>query len=182
MTIGPEVAKVKVRFTFLAHSALATLPLAFPEDRRDPPLWAFELRSDGDLISTRRVAGGAGRGFLPLAKVSYWHEAILPGLKRDEKRIVTVRYIQRLDTNTYRYLLRTGAYWRGPIGHLVTTIHLAPGVQVLRATLDGKEPKSCHPQRRLTWTFTDLEPRSDLLLSWIPKSSPHKPAPKKRKD
>lgn len=158
-------AQVYVRFVFVGHRAGAALPLAFPEDQRDPPLEDYRLWVDGLEVATRRVVGGASQGYLPLTHVGRWHEGHGGRLGRGQRRVVEVRYRQRLvrvgGGLRFRYLLRTGAYWRGPIGELVARVEL--GRRRLRsAILDGR--RGVERARAVGWRVKRFEPRGDILL------------------
>lgn len=158
-------ARVHARFHFRALRSLAGLAVGFPEDRRDAALERYQLAVDGRPLPCWRRRGGAIRGFLPLEDVPTWYESVLPALERGRDLVMDVRYEQPLRRGRFRYLLRTGAYWRYPIGRLEVRVEVGPGVRILAAELDGKPSTSRDGQLR--WTRTALEPQGDLLLHFV---------------
>lgn len=158
-------ARVHARFHFRALRSLAGLGVGFPEDRRDAALERYELAVDGRPLPTWRRRGGAMRGFLPLEDVPTWHESVLPGLERGRDLVMDVRYEQPLRRGRFRYLLRTGAYWRYPIGRLEVRVQGGPGVRILSAELD--EQPLAPRDGQLHWVFEAVEPQGDLLLRFV---------------
>jgi hypothetical protein len=158
-------AAVEARLTFRARRDLPARALAFPEDDRDPPLEELRLTWSGEEVASWPAGRGAVSGFLPLAHVRRWHAFTLLPQRRGDRGTLVVRYAQPLTAassgRVFRYLIRTGAYWYGPIDELV--VRVSGSVQVRRARLDGRAPTT-QSETELRWELRAIEPREDLRL------------------
>jgi hypothetical protein len=162
-------ATVEARLTLRARRDLAARQLAFPEDDRDAPLEALRATWGGQVVASQPEGRGAVNGFLPLEHVRRWHTLALPPQRRGDQRTLVVCYAQPLTAaasgRVFRYLIRTGAYWYGPIGELVVRVRGIASTlsRVRRARLDGRAPTR-RIADELRWDLRAIEPREDLRL------------------
>jgi hypothetical protein len=167
VSIRGDIATVAAEMSFVARRDLSTIELAFPEDERDPPLERFAVSVDDHPEATRSPRGGSWQGMLPLRHVRRWHVFAVPAISRGASRVIVARYRQRLRGGCLRYLLRTGAYWHGPIADLVVEVDLSPAARVEQAHIDGHLPevrKGEQGTTRLRWSLRAFEPRGDLRI------------------
>ena len=100
---------------------------------------------------------------MPLSHVRSWHVFSTPPLARHQRCTLRVSYRQQLRDGQFRYLIRTGSYWRGPIRELQIRVRLH-GVDAATATVDNRQPTSSRPAIR-SWSVFDVEPREDLVVT-----------------
>lgn len=99
---------------------------------------------------------------LPVGTASEnWDIAVPARALGDPGTELVVRYRQPA-RESFSYVLRSGAYWAGPIRGFVARVN-DPGRRVTRARLDGVPP-ACDSDKRLSWKFTDYEPEDALTL------------------
>ena len=99
---------------------------------------------------------------LPAGAARQTYEIALPGRALEaHDGTMLVTYAQRCD-RAFRYTLRTGAYWAGPIGRLDVAL-ADPAGRVLSATVEGQGPGSVAGTTAL-WSFVELEPADGLAL------------------
>lgn len=72
-----------------------------------------------------------------------------------------VRYTQDVQDG-FTYILRSGSYWRGPIGELVVEV-LDPNGCVVDAMTEGERFSKVGGEL-FKWKFVDLEPRGGLVM------------------
>ncbi len=172
VTLAPGGAAVTALLHFVGagRGDVAPVEAGFPEDARDPPLEQLGVSFDGRPLAVRAERGGIGGGHLPLDQVGRWHGFTIPSLPAGSSRTLAVRYRQRLGDRAtvrcFRYLIRTGAYWRGPIGRLEVEVKLSGGLRAARARLDGRPGaggESAEGQG-VRWSLREIEPREDLVI------------------
>ncbi len=117
----------------------------------------------------KRISGGPGaekewafRGWL------VWTMS----LREAERRVVAVSYWVSyeghkesgpLNERRFRYVLRTGAGWKGPIGRARILVSFDEGVS-LRHVRRAEPPPTSREESGLAWDFRDLEPDRDIEL------------------
>jgi hypothetical protein len=104
----------------------------------------------------------AAPDLLPAGDARQTYEIALPGAELEAHGgSLLVTYAQRCE-RAFRYTLRTGAYWAGPIGRLDVAVE-DPAGRLLSATVEGQRPGSV-AGRTARWSFVDLEPAEGLAL------------------
>jgi hypothetical protein len=95
---------------------------------------------------------------LPAGEARQTFEIALPGSELGTHgATLLVSYAQRC-TDGFRYTLRTGSYWAGPIGRLDVVVD-DPERRVLGTTVEGRGPGATSGTSYL-WSFVGLEPAS----------------------
>lgn len=181
---GQSRWEVEARYRFVNRGEEAALTVGFPIDEPTgegggmqgyavevdgaAAAWRpFDPQKDGD-DAARAAARTFGYDRVYLTDVTF---------PAGGTREVVHRYSQRASNNNewmawHRYLLRTGAHWRGGrIGHIaITVVHARPlaydhhAVSLKGAKWDPKE-------RALRWEARDWAPTRDLLYVWgIPEA------------
>jgi len=101
---------------------------------------------------------------LPVGAASeHWDIAVPERVLGEPGTELVVRYRQPA-RKSFRYVLRSGAYWAGAIGAFVARVN-DPGRRVTRALLDGLPPEQDSGQK-LCWRFVDYEPQDALVLEF----------------
>ena len=158
---------VEARLDFALREVPADRVLTFPIPPPCESAEGFEAELAGPgLPPTTLATRLSGPGLLPMGEVAETYDIELPAAAVQEHgpRLV-VRYRQRCD-DSFRYVLRTGAYWAGPIGELEVLVRDAEG-RVGSARLEGEPPQVRRPGT-WRWRLTDVEPRWPLELGLIP--------------
>ena len=163
LEVGPAETAVEAVFHFRAddggRARVATFPIAAPGG----PAAAFEaVRIHGDGREEPLPAVRGAEGTLPAGDVVEWYSFEVPPGVGTGGDAVRVRYRQPVGAEV-RYVLRTGAYWRGPIGLLRVRLHDRGG-RVAGARVEGREGASVAPGT-WEWTFRDLEPRDGVVVT-----------------
>ncbi|MCA9672089.1 MAG: hypothetical protein KC503_41125 [Myxococcales bacterium] len=161
---------VRAAMIFRAHDQREALEMLFPEDARDAPLRELAVRWAGARLATNVEPAHVFDGGPPLSHVRRWHRFVVGPLSRGETRRLIVGYRQRLPSRArrVRYLLRTGAYWRGPIRSLAIRLD-DPASHTIAARFGDTPPR--RSGHRLWWSLRDVEPRSDVVLE-LTKETP----------
>lgn len=175
-----RVAHVEARFHFAlvepAYRQTLAMRLGFPELFEDAPLEGFAVRQSvylregqPDVLTPVRdisIEGPDGTGVPEKAKWKSWplvfegHE----GAPTEEDVAAVVTYTQKLTrlpdrTWRYRYVLRSGAPWRDPIGAAEIRVTLAKG-KVVSASPAGATVQG----NVITWSLKNLEPTQDVVV------------------
>ncbi|MBK7583989.1 MAG: hypothetical protein IPI67_27805 [Myxococcales bacterium] len=153
--------RVAALFHFVASGELrdrvATFPIGAP---RGP---AREFRAE--LVGSGRVPVPTARGApggLPMGDFVESWDIWLSGedLARHDGWLL-VRYVQTGNSD-FGYVLKSGAYWRGPIGRLRVEVE-DPHARLAEVILEGEriEPRG---RRRLSLELRDVEPADGVIL------------------
>lgn len=163
LTVAAQEMTVEAVFHFQAdeggRARAATFPIAAPGG----PASDFEavwVGADGRALALA-VRHGA-EGVLPAGDVVEWYSFELPAGLGTSADALRVRYRQPVASEA-RYVLRTGAYWRGSIGLLRVWIS-DPEDRILGAWVEGREGTPTGPGI-LSWTFRDSEPRDGVVVT-----------------
>jgi hypothetical protein len=154
-------ASVEARFELLGSTDAREL--GFPiggEPRAD----AFQARVVGRGESARLLPVRKGeRGLLPVGETTEdWDIAVPEEALGKEGTELVVSYRQPA-RQSFRYVLRSGAYWAGPIAVFVARVN-DPHRRVKRALIDGVPPEH-GPGGRLSWELNNYEPEDALTLA-----------------
>jgi len=151
--VKPERIAVTADFWLRNEGPATTLDVGFPCGTEQPP---HDLRV------------WEGNKELPVTVRPAWFVWPMAFATEEEKRL-RVTYWQRRTwrpwtSRLFRYILHTGAAWKGPIGQATIRVHFSqvPRVEPLWAVpssyqFDGKT---------VTWELTNFEPDFDLALRW----------------
>lgn len=172
-----DFAEVDCVFVMKNEGATDTVLVGFPDGDMGPyrgggeeyEIEAFRSWVDGVEIQCRRVP--AAEAQIPASTVgSWWTKVVVfpAGAVRRIRNQYAVRptwHPNLLESEadsiagdlTFRYILWTGASWKGPIGRadLAVTLEGIPPERVIRTT-----PAAQQVGRTFRWTFRDFEPGS----------------------
>ena len=148
-------------FEFLGDARrgrIITFPIAPP---RGPATEFVTTIGTGD--SARRVRAARARaGALPSGDATEHYDIEIPEDARRRGGLrLRVRYRQP-GIGAFAYTLKTGAYWKGPIGEL-SVVARDPDALLLRATVEDRPPDT-RPSGQWRWRFENLEPSAGVLL------------------
>jgi hypothetical protein len=166
MRVGKRDVEVDALFDFTlregADDMLATFPVAPPCGA--PKRFRATLEGDG-LPSETLDSRPAADGMLPAGDVRASFDIVLPIARlRAHGGRLRVRYQQRCD-GAFGYVLRTGAYWHGPIGELAVAVHDPNGRVTAARVEDQPAHRRTHGTHR--WHFRDVEPRHPVKLNLL---------------
>ncbi len=163
--LGDRVA-VDARFWFRAHGRTRDRVMFFPVPPPGGEVAGFRaLLAGPDGGPLALPVGPSSPGALPAGRSVQSFDIMVPGedLERHQGQLV-VHYEQQVSCG-FGYTLRSGSYWRGPIGSLAVLL-VDEASRVLSATVEGEPP---HEREGGTssWSWEGLEPRSgvELLLA-----------------
>jgi len=154
---------VDARFSFEAHGGTRDRVMFFP---MAPP--------GGEAMGFRALLSGLDTGPLPLSvrpaspgallagQTSQSFDIMVPGeaLELHGGELV-VRYEQPASCG-FGYILRSGAYWRGPIGSLSVLV-VDEASRVESASVEGDPPHQ-REGKTASWSWRGIEPRSGVAL------------------
>lgn len=172
--------QVEARYRFVNRGADVTLLVGFPID--DPlsedgkGVDGYEVRLDGVTAPWRPFVVGkdgddaaqAAARLFRYDRVHLTEVAFPAGATRE----LVHRYTQRASNNNqwmawHRYILRTGAHWRGGrIGHITITIAHARPVAYDHHAVSLRGARWDARARTLQWEATAWEPKRDLHYVW----------------
>jgi len=154
---------VEARFSFEAHGSARDRVMFFPVAPHGGQTTGFSALLSGPGVTPLELPVRPGTaGALPAGRVGRTFDIVVPGdaLERHAGELV-VRYEQEASCS-FGYILRSGAYWRGPIGTL--TVHVVDEAsRVLSATVEAEPPHAVQGGT-LRWSWEGLEPRSGVEL------------------
>ncbi len=173
-----EATVATVRCVFKLHNADklegTAVPLGFPKqagnDLHFGPegLRDLSLRVDGQEIELISPFGGQIEGD---SGADVWHTHPL-SLSADGKVTVQMDYSQDLGDGLlldFHYVLLPSMGWEGPIDSARVTVHL-PLTTTLEQLITAEPEGASFDGQRLTWHFTDFEPRADIHLVFVKPS------------
>lgn len=170
LAVGEREVAVEAVFHFAAEDGgrarAATFPIAAPGGPADD-FAAVLVGADG-RAAPLAVHRGA-EGTLPAGDVVEWYSFELPAGLGADGAALRVRYRQPVDGEA-RYVLKTGAYWRGPIGSLRVWV-TDRGGGVLGAQVEGRDGTPAGAGT-LAWTFRDVEPRDGVVVTLRDPAAP----------
>jgi hypothetical protein len=159
--LGPSTAAIEARFELLGSADAREL--GFPvggEPRADAFQALVVERGEPKLVLPVRKGE---TGLLPVGETTEdWDIAVPERVLGAEGTELVVSYRQPA-RQSVRYVLRSGAYWAGPIEAFVARVN-DPHRRVTRALLDGVPPEQ-DPDGRLSWKLTNYEPKDALVLA-----------------
>jgi len=104
----------------------------------------------------------ANPGWLPAGSASQTFDvSVAAELLRGRGSVLRFHYRQTT-SGLFRYTLKTGAYWAGPIARLDVLV-IDPDQCVAVATVEGRRPDRAQGQT-LAWTFLQVEPDQGVAL------------------
>jgi hypothetical protein len=180
------------RYPWIEHARVALVEEKLAIDVRDDgtvdvDAW-FRFDGEGDLPERMDFPIGAGDGVVtsfvatmepidapPIAlRTAAVETSALPADGAIEARAIELppnhevrrtrlraRYRQTL-TQSFRYVLQSGAYWSGPIGSLEVVVH-DPRRCIGSALVEGRTPDRTQDDAS-TWSFANVEPRGGVVL------------------
>jgi hypothetical protein len=174
---APLSADVQSEFDIVCSAAPEggkDLDLVFPiyyTDEAAPRRRGFSVTIDGKPAAAVKKAtwSATDENNKPRTQSGYmWR---LLGLKGGQKRRIAVRYSLVLPQDEgkahFTYVLRSGAYWDGPIGQEVVNVSADKGLRMEVLT-----PVELKPEQRtdtsLTWRITKAKPAEDIRLVIVP--------------
>jgi len=164
-----NLAVVEATFELANEGPEAEIEVGFPQFRaqsefkaRDAMPLGFHVEVDGRAVThdVRRL----DNMFYPMWYA--WTQRFAAG----QRSTVAVRYwvplisYNLLSRMPFTYVLRTGRFWKGTIGHAVVRVHASD--IPLRAIQEATPPgyRIDRAARTLTWEFRDLMPEDDIGL------------------
>jgi hypothetical protein len=157
LSVQPDVVDVDATFHFRSRGRALARILTFPIGGPGGAT-AFAATLGEPERSERLPTRRAGPGDLPAGPARETYEIYL---RESPSPRVRVRYRQQT-RHRFAYVLRTGAYWAGPIGDLRVEV-VDPGLRVATALVEGRPPG--HGESGLlAWNFRNIEPSSGVEL------------------
>jgi len=180
VSVGEESSTFDCRFTFKNTGPDQTVLMGFPEIELpkwvsgDPALHDFQAFIDGTPVAVKKEKAESSQKSeyqnIEISYSSFW--AMEVPFKANE--IKEVRNIYRVTnhrdvSNNICYILKTGSYWKGPIGKIRIVFHFEnnmPPCEITRII-----PGTYHFEGDdLVWEWTDLEPGGDINIYYHPVS------------
>lgn len=125
----------------------------------------FHSTVDGERVRVSRISGGKEE-----SGYSYWWVKRVHFSKGQTRTIVN-RYTggegyDSTGSHHFSYVLKTGASWRGPIGHarIICDISGLKDLHFTSASPDGYRRSG----DQLIWDLRNFEPEEDVSVSWFP--------------
>ena len=164
LEVGPRDVRVDARFAFTPRGDARAHAMAFAVAARGGSARDFTAELWGEPGHVTRLPSTVGSAAgLPIAAVGETRDFETPaGAFGRPGTWLRVRYSQPAKDG-FDYVLRSGAYWAGPIGKLAVVVR-DPTRRVVSATVEGRGPDH-RESDALTWQFTDLEPREAIRLT-----------------
>ena len=166
--VAEREVEVDARFAFRsvgdARDRVMTFPIASPGGRASA--FRATLERTGRPPRVLRT-WRASEGVLPTGDADDTYEIDVPALATTRGVWLRVRYRQSRRCRV-AYVLRTGAYWRGPIGRLDVEV-VDPERRVVRAFVERRLPTQ-RDGRTFRWRFVNVEPHDGVLLHTCPRS------------
>jgi hypothetical protein len=171
LTVHDDSVEVDALFHFVEKGSSPRSPQTAASSRDvlmsfpiPPPRGAateFTATLEGAIgIERLPISRGTPNG-LPAGEAVESIDVLVPGgALRRHGGLLRAKYRQA-GRGTFAYTLRTGAYWRGPIGKLVVVV-VDSERRVASARLEG-EPMNVG-EARVETTLFDVEPRSGITL------------------
>jgi hypothetical protein len=161
--VGPRSAAVDARFRFTDRAAERAHAMQFLVGSAGGPAWGFRAELMGENGGTTTL--GARASEVPRSFVGEADEAW--SFRTPESAFaggswLRVRYSQRA-TSRFDYVLRSGAYWAGPI-HALDVVVRDPERRVAAASVEGRAPDR-QQAGELRWHFADVEPAQPIRLT-----------------
>jgi hypothetical protein len=158
--LGRATAAVEARFEF--RGSTGARELGFPIGG-EPHAVAFEaLVVEHGEPKVVLAARKGEESLFPVGVTSEnWDIAVPERVLGDPETELVVRYRQPA-RDSFHYVLRSGAYWAGPIREFVARVN-DPRRRITRALLDGATPEHAS-SGELRWQLSDYEPRDALTL------------------
>ncbi len=154
---------VDAHFSFRAHGGVRDRVMFFPVPPPGGEVAGFRALLAGPVLGPLVLpVGPSSPGALPAGRTVQSFDIMVPGADLDlHGGQLVVSYEQQASCG-FGYILRSGAYWRGPIGSLAVQL-LDGASRVVSATVEGEE---AHARQGATssWSFEGLEPRSGVEL------------------
>lgn len=180
--IDNDRMNVQADFVFKNDGHATMVTMAFPDD-----LMSFvNRRALGSIVSLRSWVDGKAMSVdrkVLKTQGNYWYHAIWRKdvyFSNDQTRRVRIRYSarhgEREDYRVDRYILTTGAFWKGPIEDCVVKIDWSALRGTSRLTLSKSHaPRYTFAEvptpltaRSITLRYKNLEPDFNLEMEWSP--------------
>jgi hypothetical protein len=162
LRVAEERVSVDALFHFRAfgdaRDRVATFPIGAPRAGAE----SFRVTLEGPAAIERAEARVGAAGALPVGKaVEHW-DIFLDGdaLARHDG-VVRVTYAQP-GHGEFTYVLRTGAYWRGPIRRLDVVVE-DPARRLVALVIEDRTIDALDEARHVVSLF-DVEPRTGIRL------------------
>jgi hypothetical protein len=159
--VGPSTASVEARLEL--RGSTEARELGFPIGG-EPRAVAFQAlvaeRGEPKLVLPAR-RGEAG--LLPVGPATENWDIVVPEHALGRRGTELVVSYRQPAVQSFRYVLRSGAYWAGPIVAFVARVN-DPHRRVAHALLDGLAPEQ-QAHGGLSWTLSDYEPKDALTLA-----------------
>ncbi len=178
---APLSADVRSEFDIVCSAAPEEgkdLDLVFPMNYTDeaaPSRRSFSVTIDGKPAAAVKTTTWSVTDENNKPRTQWGYTWRLLGLKGGQKRRIAVRYslvLPQIEGKAhFTYILRSGAYWDGPIGQEVVNVSADKGLRMEVLT-----PVELKPEQRtdtsLTWRITKAKPAEDIRLVIVPDAKP----------
>jgi hypothetical protein len=163
LEVGPRAVDVEARFGFTERGKAREHAMTFAIAHADGPPVAFlaELVARDGRVTPLGCTATMRRD-LPVRGVAETRDFVTPSGAFASGAWLRVRYSQPA-TRRFAYVLRTGAFWAGPI-HELDVVLRDRLARVVSATVEGRSADRVDAAER-TWHFVDLEPREAIELT-----------------
>lgn len=185
--LSDKAARVRCEFTFKNEGPKQTVKMGFPEesvasgDSGRGMLYGFKSWVDGKPVECIYKKGKQPTDDRPAQRrYQAWFVKDVP-FEAGQTRKVVDDYNSNLGyyansmmsgdyeyVRYFNYVLRTGASWKGPIGRAVIVVDTSK-VTEEHYDLVPRMPGFRRSKDRISWTFSNFEPRGDISIRLEPR-------------
>lgn len=161
LTVSHHRLEVLADFWFVGDTEperVMTFPIAAPGG----PAQGFSARLGMDDSAPPLKTRLGAKGGLPAGSAVEQYDILIPeDVGRTQELRLRVRYVQP-GQDQFAYVLKTGAYWNGPIQDLRVLVN-DPASLLSFASVEG-QPAQEHSGTTWGWRFAEVEPDSGVVL------------------
>lgn len=177
ITVTPHKVAVEGTYNFHNTGKSLTMPVGYPRGPLEAELHDFQAALCGEALALNGKKPGNRA-----SPSSYMFDPTYPDWKvfevsfaEDQRRTLSISYwVEPVklkaasgdDLLYYSYILRTGAYWKGPIERATVRVKLE-GVSaddLIRIAPSGHKKEG----NTLTWVFENFKPSRDIEIAFKP--------------
>jgi len=172
----PIYSQVTCQFVFRNESGSSVdVEMAFPAsvredeftERGDTRIHDFRASVDGQELDVSLEPASSGPEDAP-PEYDWWYVFTVPFAPGETRTVCNAYWVKNLTNSIGQvrlaYVLRTGRYWKGPIGRATVTVHLGPVRPYQIMSLVPNRWVFSPDGRTTTWTREDFEPSYDLVV------------------
>lgn len=178
-----EVMHIVCEYGFLNSGPTRVLTIGFPQPtfgtaegrgEADLPITDFRVWDGDRELEVRTVRGSPGPNAPPPGYPEF--KVFDVEFPHAERKTIRHEYQYTPDSENsgmqkrFRFILKTGALWKGPIGTFTFTVDGLHTFLIDRASLSL--PGAAIGDRQISWNLADLNPTQDLTFTWLDRPSP----------